>query len=111
MYEYGCTVTRCIDGDTVEATVDLGFHLAQRMTIRLWGINTPEINGATRSAGLAAKARLEALTLNRTLVVRTILDKHDSFGRVIGLFLDQGKDLNQQMVDEGFAVPFMRGHE
>ena len=45
MYEYRCEITRVVDGDTIDATVDLGWDTWIRGSggrIRLYGIDTPE---------------------------------------------------------------------
>ena len=42
MYEYGCTVTRVVDGDTVDVILDLGFSILHKCRVRLYGIDTPE---------------------------------------------------------------------
>jgi len=43
MYEYNCTITRVVDGDTVDVDVDLGWDTWRRgERIRLYGIDTPE---------------------------------------------------------------------
>ncbi len=62
MYEYRARIVRVIDGDTVEAEVDLGFHISSRMMLRLFGINTPEIKGSTKPAGLSARDYLQLET-------------------------------------------------
>ena len=41
-YRYKCEVQRCVDGDTVDADLDLGFHMTARIRFRLAGIDTPE---------------------------------------------------------------------
>ena len=33
---------RCVDGDTVDLDIDLGFHLTARLRCRLLGVDTPE---------------------------------------------------------------------
>ena len=33
---------RCVDGDTVDLDIDLGFHLTASMRCRLLGVDTPE---------------------------------------------------------------------
>ena len=53
MYTYKAKLIRVIDGDTIEASVDLGFGLRYQMLIRLHGINTPE----TRTRNLKEKKR------------------------------------------------------
>ena len=41
-YIYRCKVTRVVDGDTVDADIDLGFNMIYKERIRLMGIDTPE---------------------------------------------------------------------
>ena len=53
MYEYRCTVTRVVDGDTVDAEIDLGFDIVFKSRIRLFGVDTPE----SRTRDLDEKAR------------------------------------------------------
>ena len=48
MYEYRARITRVIDGDTVEAEIDLGFHVTFTATLRLTGINAPGPAGLGR---------------------------------------------------------------
>ena len=33
---------RVVDGDTIDAQIDLGFDVSIKKRIRLWGINAPE---------------------------------------------------------------------
>mgnify|MGYP001197382600 CR=1 FL=1 len=41
-YTYKAKLVRCVDGDTMDVDVDLGFHLTARIRCRLLGVNTPE---------------------------------------------------------------------
>ena len=64
MYNYKATLLRVVDGDTVDAELDLGFKIFIKERIRLMGIDTPESrtrNLAEKSWGKAAKHRLEEL--------------------------------------------------
>ena len=101
-YKYRAEVVRVVDGDTVDATVDLGFDLRLSARFRLLGINAPEKN---TKKGRESLARLAAmLPVGATVVVQTTKDKKEKFGRYLGTFLLDGKSVNQQLVDEGFAV-------
>ena len=52
MYEYAIkNVVKIIDGDTIDAEIDLGFSLTKKERIRLAGIDTPE----TRTKNLEEK--------------------------------------------------------
>ena len=42
MYTYRAKVVRCVDGDTVDFNVDLGFHVFVKIRTRLVGVDTPE---------------------------------------------------------------------
>ena len=60
MFEYNATVTRVVDGDTIDAMVDLGFSTHKKVRIRMMGINAPESrtrNLEEKAKGLAAKIR------------------------------------------------------
>ena len=61
MYNYNATCIRVIDGDTIDADIDLGFSVKIKKRIRLAGINAPESrtrNLAEKKMGLASKYRL-----------------------------------------------------
>ena len=49
------TVDRIIDGDTVVINVPLGLDVFQSVTVRLAGIDTPELRGDNSDAGTEAK--------------------------------------------------------
>ena len=42
LFHYQAEITRVVDGDTVDAFIDLGFDLHSKQRVRLFGINTPE---------------------------------------------------------------------
>ncbi len=42
MYEYEIEIKKWIDGDTVEAIVDLGFYVSISVRFRIIGMDTPE---------------------------------------------------------------------
>tara|TARA_Y100000310_G_scaffold329806_1_gene400323 strand:+ start:257 stop:559 length:303 start_codon:yes stop_codon:yes gene_type:complete len=42
MYSYRAKLIRCVDGDTADIDIDLGFHLTARIRGRLLGVDTPE---------------------------------------------------------------------
>ena len=64
MYTYNATVVKIVDGDTIDAEIDLGFDIKIKKRIRLSGINAPESrtrNLAEKKMGLASKARLKEM--------------------------------------------------
>ena len=54
MYIYKAKCERVVDGDTIDATIDLGFDTWKKIRIRLVGINAAE----SRTRDLEEKARL-----------------------------------------------------
>jgi micrococcal nuclease len=102
MYDYPAAVLRVIDGDTVDLDIDLGLHVHVRTRIRLAGINAPETSTA---AGKAARDWLSAhLPVGTVVEVRTTLDRTEKYGRVLGLVLLGGVDVNAAVVATGHAV-------
>jgi len=83
MYEYKVIEVHSIyDGDTLKVTLDLGFGIYSKQTLRLHGINTPEIRGDERPAGLIARDYLRskvyvAMSSNMNVTVRTIRDSKE----------------------------------
>lgn len=116
-YEYDAVITRVIDGDTVVATIDLGFCVYTSQTLRLYGINAPETRGkdlTDEQRALAWKAThylKEIVETHSPITVRTVKDKTGKYGRYLATLFgvepetDKEVDLNQKMVSSGFAVP------
>jgi micrococcal nuclease len=119
MYQYAATVNRVVDGDTIYFDVDLGFYIKLTVDVRLKGVNTPETRGATREAGLKAKAFVAEALPAGSLAVITTYKKPEKYGRYLAdvLYLPgaktrdeilaNGKSLNKELLDKGLAVPFM----
>ena len=107
MYEYACTVRRVIDGDTLEVDISLGFRLWYRATIRLTGIDAPELK--VKPYGLDARTHLEVLLAGKqSIIVHTTLNhEFEKYGRVLGAIFADGVNINQQMITDGHAAPMV----
>ena len=102
--QYPLSNVRCYDGDTCRADVCLGFNVwLHNAAIRLEGINTPEIRGDSRIAGLAARDHLRGLIAGHPVRLRTA-GKRGKYGRIIGRLHANGQDINAAMVQSGHAV-------
>ena len=80
------------------------------MDLRLAGINAPEVVGATRSAGEAARDWLASLLGQRLVYVQTFRDTR-SFTRFVAdcYISDEGDELQsvaELMVASGHATPW-----
>lgn len=108
LYHYRFTITRVLDGDTVEGTLDVGFKWTKEKTrVRLLGVRAPEITGATRSAGQAALIHLRDLCpVGSVCVLKSHDDKLDSFGRILGtVYHPVHGDVNARMNEWLAAQP------
>jgi micrococcal nuclease len=101
---YLATILRVIDGDTVDAQVDLGFGVYIKRHIRLAGINTAK---ADTEVGIDATHYLTSKVLNRTVTLG--VDAHratEKYGRILGTLIVDGVNINADLVQLGFAVPY-----
>ena len=71
--------------------------------IRLNGIDTPEIRGEERKAGLVASSRLRLLIEGKDVVMVSHKDKTGKYGRWLATVYLDGVNVNQLLVDEGLA--------
>lgn len=82
------------DGDTFEL-----LHNGQSITVRLYGVDSPEKNQAY---GQRAKQFASDLAFGKN--VRLIEHNKDRYGRTVGtIILPDGRNLNEELVREGFA--------
>ncbi len=99
--------TRVIDGDTFEAVIDLGFYISLKITVRLYGVNCPEMHPKDsdgKSSGDAAKAYVASRIENKDIHVWSY--KKDSFGRWLCDVLVDGLLLAKELIDNGYGVPY-----
>ena len=85
MYKYNAKVTRVVDGDTVDALVDLGFDTWKKVRIRMVGLNAPESRTRDleeKKKGLLAKARNKELLEQGIFKLKSF--GTGKYGRVLG---------------------------
>lgn len=103
-YKYKAVVTKVYDGDTITVDIDLGFGIImKKQSIRLYGINTPEIKGEERPKGLEARDYLSNLVLNKEINLETIKDKKGKYGRILGIIWLEHENINDKLIREGYA--------
>ena len=124
MYVYKAKLDRIIDGDTVDAVIDLGFDVSVHKRIRLAGIDTPESRTRDleeKERGLASKARLEEMLKGGEFILES--KEVGKYGRVLGtLFVEKISEdnltaepqtiqinINETLVREGYAVEYWGG--
>ncbi len=112
MYQYKIKrITRIIDGDTIDADIDLGFNLTISQRIRLKGLNAAEtktLDLEEKKKGIEARLWLEKeLSKEGEWIIETT--KEDKYGRILGTLYCIGDPvtLNEKMLNEGIAKPYM----
>ncbi len=117
MFDYMVKVTRVVDGDTIDVSVDLGFDIWHNARVRMMGIDTPESrtrNLEEKALGLASKARLKELLKGKKVRLECSKEGKGKFGRILADVhtIDQeGNDINvnNQLIAEGHARPYYGG--
>lgn len=115
MYEYNATVEKVVDGDTIDALVDLGFDTWKKIRVRFLGINAPESRTRDleeKKLGLAAKDRVKEILKENDN--RFILKSHGvgKYGRCLGeIFVETLGEISLQktLINEGHGVEYYGG--
>ena len=106
-YVYRARVERpedIYDGDTITVVIDLGFYIHfGELTLRLHGINAPELRGAEKEAGRRARDWLRERLAGREFIVQTIRDRKGKYGRYLAIIWLDGVNINEEMVRLGLA--------
>ena len=119
-YIYRAKLDRVVDGDTIDAMIDVGFDIWVKKRIRYKGIDTWE----SRTRDLEEKAKgLEAKARNKELLME-VSSKSGYFrlksygvgkyGRVLGELFIMDKDdnqinINNKLIEEGHAYVYEGG--
>lgn len=110
------SIHKVVDGDTIDADIDLGFDISLTKRIRLAGVDTPESRTSDaneKKLGLESKEWLKnRLQFAKNILIKTELpDSTEKYGRIIGyLFINnEPTSLNDQMIAEGYAWSYDGG--
>jgi len=111
MYEYRAIVKKVYDGDTITVDIDLGFDIwMKNKSIRLAGIDTPEIRGEERPEGLVVKdIVLKMIPVGSEVILKTEKDATGKYGRYLAEVWKVGdfNSLNEWLLDNGYAEPYL----
>ena len=120
--EYDVVLLKCVDGDTVDVDIDLGFGVwLKDERVRIMGIDTPESrtrDKVEKLFGTAAKERLQELLAEGGKLITTE-NKHGEdmkgkFGRILGDFYVERYEGERErvtdiMIEEGHCVAYFGG--
>ena len=113
-------ITKVLDGDTIDVTIDLGFDLFKKERVRIAGVDTPEKRTRDleeKELGIDAtnwlKEKLEStLAGDDELTIRTeLVGGVGKYGRLLGwLYVGESVvSLNELMITEGYAWEYDGG--
>ena len=119
-YIYRGKLERVVDGDTIDALIDVGFDIWVKKRIRYSGIDTWESRTrdlAEKEKGLQAKARNQELLMkvsSKSGYFRLKSHGVGKYGRVLGeIFIEdkEGKqyNINKTLISEGHAYVYEGG--
>ena len=104
-------VVKVYDGDTITVATIL-FDVAYRFSVRLNGIDTPEMKGGSaREKEMAVLARddLSKRIMNKIVTLKNVTT--EKYGRVLAdVYLD-GECINEWMIQQGHAKEYHGGHK
>jgi len=116
VYMYNAKCNNVFDGDTCRLTIDLGFGMfMNNKSIRLFGINTPELYKGTleeKSTGKLARDFLREKIVGKDIILYSIKDKEEKYGRILGIIFIKNENgvlvnINQLLIDEGHATIYL----
>jgi micrococcal nuclease len=107
-------VLRVVDGDTIDADIDLGFDISLTKRVRLSGVDTPESRTTDlkeKTLGLEVKEWLKKnLDSKKNILIKTELpDSTEKYGRILGRLYVDDVCLNDRMISEGYAWTYDGG--
>ena len=110
---YAARIDRWVDGDTASVTLRIRARpdavLEDAETIRLAHVDTPEIRGAARGAGMKAKAFVSDRAPVGEAVTVTIVGEA-KYGRALASVVEAGGvDLSDALLSSGNAKPYEGG--
>ena len=119
-YIYRGKLERVVDGDTIDALIDVGFDIWIKKRIRYSGIDTWESrtrNLEEKAKGLEAKARNKELLMevsSKPGYFRLKSFGVGKYGRVLGeIFIEDSKgkqyNINETLISEGHAYVYEGG--
>lgn len=101
------TVVRVVDADTMIVLCDLGWRISLKTSVRLFGVNAPELNTAEGQAALHFVQAVLQPGDEINLVSHKLLGNTDKYGRVLAsITLPDGRDLSTMLLQSDHAVPY-----
>jgi len=103
--KFRAEVASVTDGDTLDLITPSG----RNETVRLIGIDTPEVYGGVECGGPVASATMKRLATDAAVTVRTdpTQDLRDRYGRLLAYVNKGSLDLGKAMISRGLASAYV----
>ena len=102
----------CYDGDTCTFSIP-GVHplIGERISVRIKGIDTPEIKGKCIQEKLRAKAVRDLVNqlLRRANRIDLIAVSREKYFRILASVVADGQDISSTLINNGLAVGYLGG--
>ena len=106
-------VVKVYDGDTITIASKMPYDNSPmyRFSVRLNGIDTPEIKGKTddeKSMAIEVRNKLSDLIMNKQVFLKNV--STEKYGRILAdVYLDDTIHINQWLIDNRYAVKYDGG--
>lgn len=104
MHEYEGKIVHVVDGDTIDATIDLGFKIQTAQRLRLARVDTPEKGQPNFEK---AKAFVTEMAEGKLALIRT--HKVSKWGYYLADVTIDGKDVSDALIGAGLGKPYDGG--
>lgn len=98
-------VLKCIDGDSLEVSINLGWNVTQVFRIRIDSVDTKEIHGTEKKKGLEAKEKLKKLIENKEILLKQAKD-NDKYGRLLAEVYFNDMLISDWLIQEGLGKEY-----
>lgn len=104
MYVYKAYVFNVVDGDTIDAEVDLGFKVSTKQRLRLARVDTPERG---QEGYNEAKDFTAQCVLNKEVIINT--EKVSKWGYFVAEVVVEAKNLSDMLLETKLAKKYDGG--
>ena len=101
---FNAVIYNVVDGDTVDALIDLGFGVYTKQRLRLLGINASELNSkdaSEREKATKAKDYLISEVLGKDVIIHS--KSKDKYGRYLADIYVNDLNINDLLINKGIA--------
>lgn len=108
-YIYSAEVIKVYDWDTITVNIDLWFnHIWKDQTIRLYGIDTPELRWEEKEQWRIVRDFVRKMILWKKIILKSYKDKKGKYWRWLWEIFIDGINLNEELLKRGYANEFMK---